>query len=105
MMKTPIPSFQITVRIEQDHSDQAQTAYRDYLERFIRSFNETWETSITYQDLVENGMSEQGQLFTRLKTQLESAIEQILLESIEDEFLNGLNFELNQCKSRKEGSP
>ena len=104
-MKTPIPSFHITIRIEQDHSDQARTEYREYLERFIRSFNETWETSISYQDLIADGKSGEGQMDIRLKSQLESAIEQILQESIEDEFLNGLNFELNQCKYRKEGSP
>lgn len=101
-MKTSIPSFQVEIRIEQKCSGFIISEYRQYIQRFIQSFNETWDTHLTYQDLIEIWEGDETTLFANLKNYLESAIEQIISESIEDEFLNGLNFELTKCKNKKE---
>jgi len=90
--------FPIQVDVSFDFESK-KDSIKNYCNVFIQNYNETWDTNYTYDDLSKG---REDHFYTQMKDYLQEAIQDMIQQELEDEFLNYLNYSLNRLKTKKE---
>ncbi len=98
-METQIPNISVKISIDWNKLADPEPL-RIKIQDFIQQYNDTWETEFSYADLCKD--SSETALILRLIDDMEHALQDLVNDTLADEFLNGLNFELNRLKTIKE---